>query len=67
MSKFAIIYRGTIFGASRQRVWPTVLPEILQIICMECSGTGKWPYHPDPAYVDDPCVTCKATGVIYVS
>ena len=58
------IYRGD-FGGWKRLVRPTAIPEIGQIVCLECDGTGDWPYHPE--LTDLECVTCKGTGLQYVS
>ena len=43
-----------------------VTPEIGQIDCLECKGTGWWGYGPTEAECG-PCVDCKGTGKVYVS
>ena len=34
--------------------------------CLECGGTGDWPYGPTPDTCG-PCIDCKGTGFILVS
>ena len=42
-----------------------ITPEIYEIDCIECGGTGIWVGHPE---IDEmPCVECKATGKVYIS
>lgn len=67
MQGMMMIHRGTLFGKSHKFVKKTALPEIGQIICMECGGSGNWPFHTNPKFKDDKCVTCKSTGKVYVS
>lgn len=37
-----------------------------KMICLECDGTGEWPYGPTPAECGR-CVECKGSGSILVS
>lgn len=37
-----------------------------EVDCFECSGTGDWPFHPDPALRDLKCVDCKGTGRVLI-
>ena len=35
--------------------------------CMECDGSGKWPFAPYAVPPDSDCVDCKGTGKVLVS
>ncbi len=35
--------------------------------CLECDGSGKWPFAPYAVHPDSDCVDCKGTGKVLVS
>lgn len=35
--------------------------------CLECDGSGKWPYAPYAVHPDSDCIECKGTGKVLVS
>ncbi len=35
--------------------------------CIECDGSGKWPWVPYAVHPDSDCIECKGTGKILVS
>ena len=37
-----------------------------RIDCIECEGTGYWPYGPAPEECG-PCVECKGTGKVFIN
>lgn len=43
-----------------------LFPGVGKMVCMECEGTGKWPFGPE-SKPDDPCIECKGSGYRLVS
>lgn len=49
--------RETLIEAKNARL---VSPEIFEVDCPECNGSGLFPGHPEKDVTD--CVPCKGTG-----
>jgi hypothetical protein len=66
MNKSAVVYCGWWQETPVAVSLRLVTPEIGEITCIECNGTGWWGFGPTPAECG-PCVDCKGTGRIFVS
>lgn len=61
----AVVYRGTLRVTEVAVRLRRITPEIAQIDCIECGGTGQFHGHPEIEAL--PCVECKGTGVTHVA
>ena len=61
-----VVYRGLKRNTECHVQGTLLTPEIAEIGCIECGGTGWWGVGPTPAECG-PCVECKGTGKILVS
>lgn len=61
----AVIYFGWHRDSPVACVVRVVTPEVGEVACFECEGTGWWGYGPTPDECG-PCVVCKGTRRIYV-
>jgi len=61
----ATVYRGFLRETPVKVSLRRLTPEIAEIDCIECGGTGKWVGHPEIEVL--PCVECKSTGRVLVS
>ena len=62
----AVVYRGLNHVTSVDVKIQRVCPGVGQIDCIECDGSGVWPYYPN-GLEPTQCVECKGTGKVYVS
>lgn len=61
----ATVYRGLNYVTPVKVMAKQICPGVAQIDCIECGGTGDWPFGPTPDECG-PCVECKGTGKVYI-
>jgi len=65
MIRSVVVYLGRKRDRPLLRKARVITPEISQVDCFECGGTGDWPYGSTPETCG-PCIDCKGTGKIFV-
>lgn len=60
----AVVYRGFSRSTPVDVKVAWITPEVGEIACIECGGSGVWLGNPDGP---ETCVECKGTGRVFVS
>ncbi len=62
-----IVYYGPLDDKGNFKVIKRLESGAGETSCIECDGSGKWPYAPYAVPPDSDCIDCKGTGKVLVS
>ncbi len=66
MKYAGVVYRGLNYVTPVDVIITHICQGVGQIDCIECDGTGWWPYGPTDKECG-PCIECKGTSRVLIS